>query len=249
MCEACREKIKAWRGWGTLPPASKAELAAGPWMDLSHSIGPQTPTMAIFPAPSVTRVLSLPKDPANITQFQMVVHQGTHIDAPCHIFADGPSMGEISPERFTGRGVVVQMTKNPFDIIDVTDFKNADVAIEAGDIVLVDTGWHRHVRTSLYEQHPSFSETAASWLVEKGIKLVGVDFATPDLSPLRRPPNFTWPVHLILLGNGILVGEHLTNLSALANQRVEVLFSPLNIDGSDGAPARVLARKVSAERS
>jgi kynurenine formamidase len=53
-------------------------------------------------------------------------------------------------------------------------------------------------------------------------------------------------VHQILLSQGVLVAEHLTNLRSLANQRVEAMFLALPIAGSDGAPARVLARPMAA---
>jgi len=69
-----------------------------------------------------------------------------------------------------------------------------------------------------------------------------VDFITPDLAVNRRPPEFRWPVHHILLSQGVLIAENLTNLRALSGQRVEVMFLALNIEGADGAPARVVAR-------
>ena len=83
---------------------------------------------------------------------------------------------------------------------------------------------------------------AAQWLVERGVKLVGVDFATPDLAVDRRAEGFDWPVHHILLSHGVLIAEHLTNLHALAGRRIEAMFLALNIEGADGAPARVVAR-------
>jgi kynurenine formamidase len=47
-----------------------------------------------------------------------------------------------------------------------------------------------------------------------------------------------------LLGNGVLVAENLAGLDQLAGERVEFMFSALNIEDSDGAPARVLARRL-----
>ena len=51
-------------------------------------------------------------------------------------------------------------------------------------------------------------------------------------------------MHQILLSQGVLVAEHLTNLRGLANQRVEAMFLAIPIKGSDGAPARALARPI-----
>ena len=77
------------------------------------------------------------------------------------------------------------------------------------------------------------------------MKLLAVDTPTPDLPLDRRAPDFTWPVHRTLLGHGILIAEQLANLRALSGRRVEFVFAPLPIAGSDGSPARVLARPIS----
>jgi kynurenine formamidase len=67
---------------------------------------------------------------------------------------------------------------------------------------------------------------------------------TPELPLHLRPPGFDWPVHHTLLRDGVLIAEQVTNTRSLAGQRAEFLFLPLNIVGSDGAPARVLARPI-----
>jgi len=116
--------------------------------------------------------------------------------------------------------------------------------VQAGDIVLLDTGWAQYVNTERYEDHPSLSAAAAQWLVDHRVKMLGVDFSTPDLTIHKRPEDFDWPVHHILLAHGILIAEHVTNLGALSNQRAEILFLALPLAGSDGSPARALARPI-----
>jgi kynurenine formamidase len=51
-------------------------------------------------------------------------------------------------------------------------------------------------------------------------------------------------VHKRLLGDGVLICEHLRGHAPLSGRRAEFMFNALNIEGSDGAPARVLARAV-----
>ena len=114
--------------------------------------------------------------------------------------------------------------------------------LEPGDILLLDTGAADHVGTCDYHRHPSLSTAAAQWLVEKQVKLLGVDASTPELPIPLRPPDFDFPVHRTLLRDGVLIAEQVANLRALAGRRVELLFGPLNIVGGDGAPARVLGR-------
>ena len=111
--------------------------------------------------------------------------------------------------------------------------------MQAGDIVLIDTGWWRHVNTERYEEHPFLTAEAADWLVARGAKLVGMDNSTPDQAPHYRRKDYDFPVHNTLLSHGVLIAEHVTNMTALAGRRVEIMFLGLNIAGSDGAPARV----------
>jgi kynurenine formamidase len=48
----------------------------------------------------------------------------------------------------------------------------------------------------------------------------------------------------MLLRDGVLIAEQVTNGRSLVGVRAEFLFLPLNIVGGDGAPARVLGRPI-----
>jgi kynurenine formamidase len=201
--------------------------------------------MAFFPVARFARVMSMPEDPMNATEIQMVCHFGTHVDAPCHFIPDGPAFHEIPLERLYGPAVVWRIEAEPHGVIDVDDLMRQEPRLAPGDILLLDSGWAaEHFGTERYEQNPSLSIAAAEWLVGQRVKLVGVDFLTPDLAVDRRPPDFNWPVHHVLLSQGVLIAENLTNLRALTRRRVEAMFLGLNIEGADGAPARVIARAL-----
>lgn len=77
--------------------------------------------------------------------------------------------------------------------------------------------------------------------------MVAIDFATPDLAVHRREAGFDFPVHRTLLSNGVLIAENLTRLDALAPGRIELMLLPIAIEGSDGAPARVIGRLRAGE--
>ena len=213
-------------------------------MDLSHPLGPDMPRALGFPQPAFRRIKSLPNDPLNVTEMQMVVHVGTHVDAPRHFLSDGPAFHEIPLERLSGAGVVLRIKKEPGEMIFVSDLEALAIEICPGDIVVLDTGWAKFAQTPDYHDHPYLSPVAAQWLVDHKIKLLACDLPTPDMPVGRRPPGFNWPAHHILLSNGILVAENITGLTQLAGTRFEFVFSALNIENSDGAPARVLARKI-----
>jgi arylformamidase len=112
-------------------------------------------------------------------------------------------------------------------------------------MVLLDTGWSRWFGTATDDDHPSLSEAAATWLADRQVSLLGMDLPTPDLPVPRRPAEgFGWPVHKILLSRGVLIAEHLTGLAPLSGRRIEVIIGALNVEGADGAPARILARPL-----
>lgn len=230
-----------WYGWGELPtPPTPA--GSGAWVDLSHALRADLPRISFFPQPRFRRIFSMPDDRLNVTEIQMVCHFGTHVDAPSHFIPDGPAFHQIPIERLHGPGVVWRLDPEPYTLIEPDVLERMRPAARPGDIVLFDSGWATHFGTERYDQHPSFSSPAAHWLITHGVKLLAVDFPTPDLAVNRRQSDFNWPVHHILLSHGVLIAEHLTNLRSLAEGRVEVMFLALNIEGADGAPARVLAR-------
>lgn len=227
-----------WQGWTEVPPASTTQ----PWIELSHRLRDDLSRIPSFPEARFRRFKSMPADPYNGTEIQMVCHYGTHVDAPIHFIPDGPAFHQIPLDRLYGPGVVWRIDAEPYAVIGPDTLEGLRPAVRPGDIVLIDSGWAAYFGTEHYEAHPSFSTSAAQWLVERRIKLLGVDFITPDLNVNRRPPDFDWPVHHVLLSHGILIAENLTNLRALTSARVEVMFLALNIEGADGAPARVVAR-------
>ena len=244
MTDKCSLTTLPWRGWCKLPES--AQTGCGAWIELSHALRADLGRIAFFPQPRFERIMSQPRDPVNVTEIQMVCHFGTHVDAPCHFIPGGPAFHEIPLDRLHGPGVVWRLDCEPYGVIEPAVFERATPAVRPADIVLLDTGWADHFGTERYDQNPALSIAAAQWLVDHGVKLVGVDFATPDLAVNRRPPDFAWPVHHVLLSQGVLIAEHLTNLHTLAGQRIEVMFLALKIEGADGAPARVIARPLSA---
>jgi len=244
MCDHPEQLVTGWAGW--VPPAqSRARYKPlGDWLDLSHPIDERTPRVAFFPPPQVKRLRSLPEDRLNVTQMSMVVHIGTHVDAPIHLFGDASAMQEIPLERLTGAGYVLPVDIPGSGLIEPVHLEAARGKISAGEILLLNTGIHRLAYSDAYEDHPALSLAAAQWLVDQGIKMIAVDFATPDTAVMHRDASFDYPIHRQLLGHGVLIAEHVTNLDALNAQRVEIMCAALNLTHADGAPVRLMARSI-----
>jgi arylformamidase len=243
MCDQCPKDHSGWQGWIELPEPTPY-TPTGQWIDLTHPVSPSMPCASIFPVPSFSRLRSLPDDPFNVTEIRMVAHAGTHVDAPLHYLQDGPDAATIPLDRLRGAGVVWHIDADPDEIIGVATLDKCRPLLRAGDILALDTGWAARAGTPEYERHPSLAAEVGPWLVEQRIKMLAVDFATPDLVYHLRQPGFDWPIHRALLSRGILICEHLTGHAALANAHAEFQFGALPVVDGDGAPARVFARAI-----
>jgi kynurenine formamidase len=244
MCEPAPPRGTGWRGWIDLPEAAPV-MPDGPWIDLSHPVAEGMPRVPMFPPPTIRRLMCQLADPINVTEFGMVVHTGTHLDAPFHFFSDGPTCEAIPPARLNGPGVVWRLDLPPDSLIEPAHLEAARPLLRPGDILALDTGSAALAGTPAYDHHPCLSLAAAEWLVARRVKLLACDFPTPDLPVHRRPASgFDWPVHRRLLSEGVLIVEHLRGARPLAGRRVEVMVGALAIAGSDGAPARIMARAI-----
>jgi kynurenine formamidase len=131
MCESSPKKAYGWKGWRDLP-APRMTSAAGAWIDLSHRITETLSRIPFFPQPRIRQIWTRPPDNANVTEVQMVVHHGTHLDAPRHFIADGPTMDQVPLDRLFGPGVIWRIETTTRSMIDVAELERATPRMEAG---------------------------------------------------------------------------------------------------------------------
>jgi len=190
----------------------------------------------------------MPRDPLNVSELRMIVHSGTHVDAPLHVIADGPGFDEIPLERLHGPGMMIDIPSEPQRAIEVIDLGEAAGNIRPGDIVCLRSDWMRHADSPAYGDHPYLTLSAARFLADRQIRLLAIDWPSPDLPIPLRSPGFDWPIHRLLLGEGILIAENLRIEAALEAGPMDFIFAALSLVGADGAPARVLARPSEASQ-
>ncbi len=150
--------------------------------DLSHPFGPGVPLWPYFPDIRVERMHYHAKSRVLSQVITTVMHVSTHADAPVHVEEGFPSIDQVPIERYMGDGVVVSIPKGKWDVITAEDLEKADPPIERGDIVIVNTGWHKYwgdtVKYFCYA--PGFYKEAGEWFVKKGVKAVGIDTQALD---------------------------------------------------------------------
>lgn len=198
------------------------------YIDLSIPINPQTLVYPGDPPVKVEPALQLAKDGCNDHVVTMGTHVGTHIDAPLHMLEGGKSLDQFGPDKFIGRGRLVKLRNQTYDL---ADFEQA--GIEAGDIVLIYSGASDvYPDPSYMESYPAMPEDVARFLVEKRVKAVGVDMCSVDHDEFVS--------HRRLLKDEVLIIENVTNLKALEDKQFKVFALPIKLQ-IDGAPARVVA--------
>lgn len=213
------------------------------WIDLSQDLYDGMPHASVHPAPSFETLSCVADDGINVTRYTAVTHVGTHIDAPLHLVKGGKTIDDFQPGFFAGSGVVVDVSRDEPTEIMLEEFQAAPGDVEPDDIVLIYTGWCHRYDDDNYDPHPWLSTELAEWLVERDVRLVGVDMITPDLPVGFRENGWDeYPVHRTLLTNEILIAEHLGGLDAVAGERLDICAFPLKIRNGDGAQVRVVAR-------
>lgn len=213
------------------------------WIDLSQYFSGDMPHAGSLPAPEFETLLCVEDDDINVQYYGAPTHVGTHVDAPRHFVPGGETIDDLPLDRFAGEGIVLDVSMDDPGEITADDLRSAGGDVREGDMVLLHTGWGEKYGDPDYDPHPWLSVGAANWLVERGVTLLGCDFITPDIPVPRRPDGWMeFPVHRTLLGEGVLIAEHLA-LGAVAGERIDVQGFPIKIRGGDGAPARFVARR------
>jgi kynurenine formamidase len=213
-------------------------------IDLSHVIEEGMTTYKGLPGPHLCDFWTREASAANyddgstfqIGRIDMVANTGTYVDSPFHRYADGKDLSELPLGSLADlEGLVV---RRPFEdglALDSDAFAGFNVR---GKAVLVHTGWDRFWRTDAYfADHPFLTDEAARVLVEAGAAFVGIDSYNIDDTRIR-----TRPVHTILLGADIPIGEHMTGLEKLPNERFRFSAVPPKVKGMGTFPVRAFAR-------
>jgi arylformamidase len=175
-------------------------------------------------------------DDYNLTQISFSAHTSTHMDAPLHFIDNGKDISTLPFNAVIGRAKVIEIKdKNSIKPEELKLHK-----IEEDERLLFKTrnsliNWDMK---DFIKDYVFLSTEAAEYLVEKKVKTVGIDYLS--IAGL----NNTEKVHKILLGSEIWIIEGLS-LSGVTEGLYELICLPINIIGSDGAPARAVVKKVS----
>lgn len=209
-------------------------------LDVTVPFSASVPTWPSHPPTAVepmTRIADGAR--SNVSRLSISSHAGTHLDANWHFVDDGRTLLEIPLERWCGPAWLAAIP----DDVPVVEPEHLDAAgIPAGtERLLLRTrnsreweGWDGVAPLPFREDYVGVSPAGARWLVERGVRLLGIDYLSAGpYGPANRE------THLTLLGNDVLIVETL-DLSAAEPGPYELVCLPLKLAIGDGAPCRVL---------
>ena len=172
-------------------------------------------------------------DSSNVSGLHLSAHAGTHVDAPRHYFDTGLGADALPLEMLVGRARVVELTSRKS--IGADELAGVDVSEDLRLLIKTQNSrlWGS---PDFHRDYVGVTESGARYLIEHGIKVVGVDYLSVE--EFKKPGA---PAHHVLLGGGTIVIEGL-NLRDVEPGVYEMLCLPLRVVGADGAPARVVLR-------
>lgn len=202
----------------------------------------------------------------------MPLHIGTHVDALCHCWYDDklfnghPASGIRSTKGAERCGVETMppvVTRGVLlDFVALTGSRLADgqaidldllrqalaatgVELQIGDVVLLRTGWlesQSAPSTVSFDTEPGIDVSAAQYLVDCGVAMIGADNFAVEVLPFA--PGTVFPVHQLVIrdfGVPLLEGLVLDRLAVEGRSTFAFIAAPIPFKGGTGSPLNPLA--------
>lgn len=171
---------------------------------------------------------------SNVSRVVMGTHTATHVDAPLHFFDGTAAADDLALDLLIGRTRVVDMPRRG----GITAADLAQAGLREDLRVLLRTPnsalWNG---TAFKQDYTYLAEDGARYLVDQGVKVVGIDYLS-----IEQFKKAGAPAHRTLLAQGVIIIEGL-DLSDAEPGMYEMYCLPLRIAGGDGAPARVVLKR------
>lgn len=218
-------------------------ISRNSYYDLTHLITEDMPVYPGDPQPEFKPIATIEKQKVNVTRMVLGSHTGTHVDAQNHFIANGNSIDIEQLDKFIGEAITLDLRNVQIGagITDV-DLEIHSNLIMKKDIVLLYTGTSEKwaIDESIKNKFTYLEPSGAKWIVEHGIKCVGIDTLSVEKYGFQEGI-----AHKKLLSSGIGIIENLnSNLRKTIGMRTFLVCMPLPLKGLDGTPTRAVAFSI-----
>jgi arylformamidase len=205
-------------------------------LDVSVLLAPGLPAYPGNPPFEITPVKRIANgDSSNNSRLVMGTHTGTHVDAPRHFFDDKAGVNALPLEMLIGRARVIDLPHRGG--ITAAHLRAAGLREDLRVLLKTPNSALWNLSDGFHSDYTYITEDGAKFLVDQGVKLVGVDYLSVEQFKKAGAP-----AHHMLLGNGVIIIEGL-NLSDAEAGPYEMYCLPLRVKDADGAPARVVLKR------
>ncbi len=221
--------------------------------DLTHIFSPKLPVFPAFKPVQIRPKFSIAKDGFFANEVTFDEHTGTHMDAPAHFVANGPTADRLPADRFFAPLAVISIESRAakdadamVTVDDVLAWEKLHGRLPRGAFVAMYSGWDARIgdaarflnKDAKGTMHaPGFSEEVARFLVqERDIVGAGVDTLSLDKAEAQK-----FVAHLALLGGGKYGVELIANLGRVPPTGATIIVGAPKHEGASGGPARVFA--------
>jgi len=200
---------------------------------------PITKDTVVFPGDPVfktEKVVSLESGSNfNLCHMHMGNHTGTHIDFPAHVISSGKTSGDYTLDDLVNHGLIIEVPENNPTVTE--RFVESQAIFENAFVFFKTRNSKLSKQDKFSKQYVYIEPSAAEALLEKKVKVVGIDYISVDNYEAED-----LPVHKILLSNDVLIVEGL-ELRNVNPGKCKIFIMPLNIPDMDGLPARVMMER------
>jgi arylformamidase len=171
---------------------------------------------------------------ANVSRLDLGSHSGTHVDAPKHFFDDGAGVDALPLDLLVGPARLIAFADTVMSV-GKAELETHDLRGVARLLIRTrNSAWLSSGDGTFHPDYTYLAPDGAAYLVELGVKLVGVDYLSVE--QFHSGHHMT---HRTLLERGVIIVEGLM-LTAPAPGDYELCCLPLRLAGLDGAPARAV---------
>jgi len=182
-----------------------------------------------------------------ISVLSILVHNGTHVDAPRHMMEKGSPIDQMPLGQLVKEGVLINLpNKGPNSVVTVKDIEESGVELGPNRIPVIHTGFTEKTwgKPEFWTQMPYLEAGVGALMASKGVPAVAMDVfpEKPLWRGVKLDPGEVWVAnHLALFEKGIPLIQFVTNLSQIGANKFVLVAMPLKIKGGDASPARVVA--------
>jgi arylformamidase len=206
--------------------------------DVTIALSETVPTFPGDPKVEIDLCNAIAKgDAANVSQLCFGAHTATHVDAPNHFIEGARRVDQLDLEKLVGNVRVIELSTDEM-AVEPKHVENLE-NIERVLFKTRNSQFWNEPEKGFRQDFTYISPEAAKILVEKGIKLVGIDYLS-----VEKFGSADFATHITLLEKEVVIIEGL-DLREIAAGDYEIVCLPLKYVGStgDGAPARTILRQ------